>query len=105
MLIVGEYCEAYRRHNPHGFRHNLAHGGQSQPLKLDAKTLAFCEAVMQRGQFPYAHLDLMLFENGTCYLSEIALNGGTKGSRIRRKALDQKKEALLEDLARADHKK
>ncbi len=99
VLIVGNYHEAYKRCNPHSFRHNLAQGGQSKPFALDDKTLALCRAVMQRGRFPYAHLDLMHFENGSCYLSEIALNGGIKGSRIQRKALDQKKKALLEALA------
>jgi ribosomal protein S6--L-glutamate ligase len=55
---------------------------------------------MQRGKFPFAHIDLMLLESGECYLSEIALNGGVKGARISREALDQKKQALLEQLAR-----
>jgi ribosomal protein S6--L-glutamate ligase len=54
---------------------------------------------MQRGKFPYAHLDLMVFENDACYLSEIALNGGIKGARISREELDQKKMAVLEKLA------
>jgi ribosomal protein S6--L-glutamate ligase len=54
---------------------------------------------MQRGKFPFAHIDLMLTESGECYLSEIALNGGVKGARIRRETLDQKKMALLEKLA------
>jgi ribosomal protein S6--L-glutamate ligase len=54
---------------------------------------------MQRGRFPFAHLDLMILENGGCYLSEIALNGGIKGARIGREELDQKKKALLEKLA------
>jgi hypothetical protein len=40
----------------------------------------------------------MLTEKGECYLSEIALNGGVKGARISREALDQKKMALLEKL-------
>ena len=55
---------------------------------------------MQRGRFPFAHLDLMIFENGECYLSEITLNGGIKGARIGRQELEQKKKTLLEKLAR-----
>jgi hypothetical protein len=54
---------------------------------------------MQRGKFPFAHLDLMILESGKCHLSEIALNGGIKGARIDRQELDQKKQALLEKLA------
>ena len=55
---------------------------------------------MQRGKFPFAHIDLMLLESGECYLAEIALNGGVKGARINREALDQKKNALLKRLAK-----
>jgi hypothetical protein len=42
----------------------------------------------------------MVLENGACYLSEIALNGGVKGARISRQELDQKKMAVLENLAK-----
>ena len=41
----------------------------------------------------------MILENGGCYLSEIALNGGIKGARIGREELDQEKKTLLEKLA------
>jgi ribosomal protein S6--L-glutamate ligase len=54
---------------------------------------------MKRAKFPYAHIDLMVINPGECYLSEIALNGGTKGARIGRKDLECKKQALLESLA------
>jgi ribosomal protein S6--L-glutamate ligase len=53
---------------------------------------------MQRGKFPYAHIDLLAMNSGEYYLSEIALNGGTRGARIKRKALDHKKQAVLESL-------
>ena len=67
---------------------------------MNAKMEAVCRAAMQRGKFPFAHIDLMLLENNECYLSEIALNGGIKGARISREALDQKKKAVLEKLAK-----
>ena len=38
-------------------------------------------------------------ESGEVFLSEISINGGTKGARIGRNELDQKKQTLLEDLA------
>lgn len=98
-IIVGDYVEAYTRQNPHNFRVNITLGGTSSVYDLDAHQEAFCRAVMQRGKFPFAHLDLMVLENDKCYLSEIALNGGIKGAQIGREELDQKKMALLEKLA------
>ena len=99
VIIVADYIEAYSRYNPHNFRVNLSSGGTESACLLDAETEAFCRSAMQRGKFPFAHIDLMLTESGECYLSEIALNGGIKGARISRKMLDQKKKALLEKLA------
>lgn len=99
VIIVGDYVEAYSRYNPHNFRVNITLGGTGSPLELDEKMEAFCRAAMQRGKFPFAHLDLMLLENDECYLSEISLNGGIKGARISRESLDQKKNAVLEKLA------
>ena len=61
--------------------------------------LNFCRKAMERGKFPYAHLDIHITDDGTYYLSEITLNGGTKGAKIRRKELDQKKQDVLEHLA------
>ena len=100
VIIVGDYVEAYTRSNLYNFRVNLSFGGTGSPYKLDQKKEAFCRSAMQRGRFPYAHLDLMIFENGEFYLSEITLNGGVKGARIGRQELDQKKKELLEKLAR-----
>lgn len=98
-IIVGDYVESYTRSNPHNFRVNISSGGTATPCALDQKKEAVCRSIMQRGRFPFAHLDLMLLKNGECYLSEIALNGGIKGARIGRQELDQKKMALLEELA------
>jgi ribosomal protein S6--L-glutamate ligase len=100
VIIVEDYVEAYSRFNPHNFRVNITLGGTGSPIDLDAKKEAFCRSAMQRGKFPFAHLDLMLLESGDWYLSEIALNGGIKGARIGREELAEKKQALLEKLAR-----
>ncbi|MGD8944525.1 MAG: hypothetical protein PVG59_07240 [Desulfobacterales bacterium] len=102
IIIVEDYVEAYTRHNPHNFRVNITLGGTSSVYALSAQQEEFCRAVMQRGKFPYAHLDLMVLKNDACYLSEIALNGGIRGARISRQELDQKKMAVLENLAKKD---
>ena len=78
---------------------NISSGGQSFPYELDKNKEAFCRKVMERGKFPYAHLDLHILEDGTCYLSEIALDGGVKGAEINRTLLDHKKKEMLEELA------
>jgi ribosomal protein S6--L-glutamate ligase len=103
-IVVGDYVEAYTRYNPHNFRVNITLGGIGSPIEMDEKIEAFCRSVMQRGKFPFAHIDLMLLENNECYLCEIALNGGVKGARISREVLDQKKEALLEQLVQEAEK-
>ena len=103
-IIVGDYVEAYTRYNPHNFRANITLGAIGSPIEMDEKMEAFCRSVMQRGKFPFAHIDLMLLENNECYVSEIALNGGVKGARISREVLDQKKEALLEQLVQEAEK-
>jgi ribosomal protein S6--L-glutamate ligase len=100
VLIVGDYSEAYARHNPHNFRVNISSGGSSAVFYLDDKVQQFCRDVMKRAKFPYAHIDLQVTENGDCFLSEIALNGGTKGARITRRELDDRKNDVLENLAR-----
>ena len=99
VIIAGDYVEAYIRHNPYNFRVNLSAGGESRACRLDAAKEKFCRAVMERGKFPYAHLDLLVSKDDKYYLSEIALNGGTKGARISRQELDRKKQAVLESLA------
>jgi len=52
--------------------------------------LNFCCKAMERGKFPYAHLDIQITDDGVYYLSEIALNGGTKGAKIRRRELKKR---------------
>lgn len=99
VIIVGNYVESYVRQNPNNFRVNLSAGGESHPYELDTDLEKFCRSAMARGKFPFAHIDLLNLDNGEHYVSEIALNGGTKGARISRKELDQKKQKLLERLA------
>jgi ribosomal protein S6--L-glutamate ligase len=98
-IIAGGYVDAYIRENLHNFRMNLTAGGTSRPYDLGKDQLALCREVMERGKFPYAHIDLLVTEKGKSYLSEIALNGGMKGARINREDLDALKRDLLEKMA------
>jgi len=99
VIIAGEYTEAYVRYNPDNFRMNISSGGKSYPYDLNKEQVDFCLMAMERGKFPYAHLDLHIMKNGKNYLSEISLNGGIKGAGISRKELDKKKKSMLEELA------
>ncbi len=64
VIILGDlYCEAYLRENPKNFRKNLFFGGEAKYYKLSEKEVAFCKRVMERGGFPYAHLDLAYVDN------------------------------------------
>jgi glutathione synthase/RimK-type ligase-like ATP-grasp enzyme len=99
VIIAGDYTEAYVRHNPDNFRMNISMGGKNYPYEMNPDLLNFCHKAMARGKFPYAHLDIQITDDGTYYLSEIALNGGIKGAKIRREKLDKKKQEVLERLA------
>lgn len=99
VILVGEFCEAYRRINPHGFRMNLAAGGQSKPFALSADQQVICRRILERSRMPYAHIDLMITPDGCCYLSEIRLNGGIHGARISRGSLEAIKDKYLDKLA------
>lgn len=98
VIIAGDHCEAYSRENPHNFRMNLTAGGKSRPYTLSGDQLVLCRQIMERGRFPYAHIDILVGEDGRNYLSEIALNGGMKGARISREGLDAIKADILENL-------
>ncbi|MCD4787780.1 MAG: hypothetical protein K8R09_06135, partial [Desulfobacterales bacterium] len=69
------------------------------PHMLKKEEKDFCYDILKRSRFPFAHIDLMITQNGSHYLTEIALNGGIKGANISRKELDMKKQDLLERLA------
>ena len=101
VIIAGDYQEAYVRKNEHNFRMNLTVGGTSRPHNLAEEHLALCRRVMERGKFPYVHMDLLIDEQGQAYVSEAALNGGMKGARIARSDLDALKTAILEKMAGA----
>ena len=101
VIIVGDYTEAYARNNLHGFRQNLAAGGESRPYSLNQTQVTLCRKIMTRGRMPYAHIDLMITDSGDTYLTEISLNGGIKGARISRSDLEQLKQEQLTALAEA----
>lgn len=83
VIILGEfYMEAYERVNPYNFRKNLFLGGEAKVYSLREKEVEFCRKVMERGGFPYAHLDLIYIDDEGPYLSEISLKGGIKGAKI-----------------------
>jgi ribosomal protein S6--L-glutamate ligase len=83
VIILGEYyMEAYERINPYNFRKNLFLGGKAKSYQLNEKEIEFCKKVMERGNFPYAHLDLIYTGEEGPYLSEISLKGGIKGAKI-----------------------
>jgi len=85
ILLGNYYLEAYERKNALNFRNNLHFGGVSQPFRPSTKMEKFCHRVMQRGQFPYAHLDLLLSPNGDFFLNEINLHGGMRGAALEKK--------------------
>lgn len=82
VIIIGAYCEAYERSNPFNFRQNLHCGGVATPYSLSGRQMAFCLEVMERGAFPYAHLDLILMPDDGLHLLEINLRGGLRGAKI-----------------------
>ena len=96
VIILANYIESYERINPYNFRQNLHCGGKAVPFDLSDVQRDFCREVMQRGAFPYAHLDLMLLYNGQCQLTEINLRGGLKGARISGEDYRKKIEAIHE---------
>jgi ribosomal protein S6--L-glutamate ligase len=103
VIILDDHLEAYERSNPYNFRNNLHCGGKSTPYSLPDKQVQFCRKVMQRGAFPYAHLDLMLTQDGAHHLMEINLRGGLKGARISGKTYQEKVKVLHEKLLEELH--
>lgn len=82
VIILGDYIEAYWRKNINNIRNNISRGGKSGIYNLSEKELALCKEIMKRGQFPYAHIDLMITDKNELFFSEIALRGGIKGAQI-----------------------
>lgn len=106
VIILGNYIEAYERSNPYNFRKNLHCGGESTPCEISKEELRLCKEVMERGRFPYCHIDLMLLSTGKYYLTEINLRGGLRGAKISGKEyltkLDELHEALLNKLHKSN---
>ena len=98
VVLLGGYTEAYRRHNPHNFRNNLHHGGESKPCQLSEEQIKLCRQVMERGQFPYGHLDIMLTNEGKSFLGEINLRGGIRGAQITPAEYQARVDAIHEKL-------
>ena len=98
VVALGDYIEAYWRHNPHNFRNNLHHGGQSKPCKLSAEQIKLCRQVMARGLFPYGHLDIVLTKEGKSYLGEVNLRGGIHGAQISPEEYQLKVDAIHQQL-------
>ena len=98
VVLLGDYIEAYRRHNPHNFRNNLHHGGESKPCQLSDEQIKLCRQVMERGQFPYGHLDIMLTKKGKSYLGEINLRGGIRGAQITPAEYQARVDAIHQEL-------
>jgi len=82
IIFLNDYIEAYERNNPDNFRNNLHCGGEANPFLLNEKQLDLCRKVMNRGSFPYGHLDMMITEKAETYLAEINLRGGIRGAAI-----------------------
>jgi len=103
VISIETYVEAYARQSLYNFRSNISTGGTSRPFALAKDGKKLCREVMKRGKFPYAHIDLLVIDSGEYYLSEISLNGGTRGAKITQKALDQKKQGVIENLIENIH--
>lgn len=98
VVILGEYYEAYERKNPCNFRQNLHCGGEAIPCSLSDRQLTFCKEVMERGGFPYAHLDLMITPDNDCRLGEINLRGGLRGAILSGPEYQKRIEAIHQSL-------
>ena len=97
VWIGDKHREAYWRKNPGGFRNNLHFGGLSGKYQLSHEEESICRGVMERGHFPYAHVDLLRTEAGECLFSEISLFGGLKGAAIDVRQCAAEKEAVEKD--------
>jgi ribosomal protein S6--L-glutamate ligase len=82
VVLLDDVVEAYERHNPKNFRHNLHCGGVSRPWPLTEKQRQLCLRVMRRADFPYAHIDFLVSATGETWLTEINLRGGLKGASL-----------------------
>lgn len=98
VIILDDYMEVYERIRSGSFRHNLHCGGSPQPSKLSSQQYQLCQKIMEQGTFPYAHLDLMVADDGTTYFTEINLRGGLRGAQIDSSAYREKINRIHSDL-------
>lgn len=96
VIMIGDYIEAYERRNRYNFRQNLSFGGKASPYTLSQVQIDLCKMVMEKGKFPYAHIDLLITEDERNYLSEISLHGNLHGARITREEYLKKIGSLTE---------
>lgn len=90
VIVLDDYWEAYERYNPENFRNNLHCGGTAKPVKLTAEQRQLCSRIMSSIDFCYAHLDLLVTEEGKSFLGEINLRGGLRGATITAEEYRQK---------------
>ncbi len=102
ILLGNYYLEAYWRENPWSFRNNLHFGGESGPVTLSADQEKMCRKITERGKFPYAHIDLLLAQDGRCFMSEISLRGGIRGAAISPASYREIIKRIHEDFLEAD---
>jgi len=98
VVVLGDYMEAYRRHNPNNFRHNLHCGGMSATCELNDEQIKLGREIMDRAQFPYAHIDLLIAPSGATWLNEINLRGGLRGAKISQQDYVRAVETIHDDL-------
>ena len=96
IILLGDYLEVYERVSSGSFRHNLHCGGTARAAALTETQLELCKKIMEQGAFPYAHLDLMVTDDGTTYFTEINLRGGIKGAQITSSEYRSRIEAIQE---------
>ncbi len=96
VVIIDDHAEAYERSNPYSYRKNLAQCGTASPVQMDSKLMDFCNGIMQRGDFPYALLDILQSPKGELCLAEISLMGGLSGSSIGHEGFLKRKKILQE---------
>jgi ribosomal protein S6--L-glutamate ligase len=94
VVYLDDYSEAYWRHNPYSFRNNLHHGGKSEPCEISGEQAELCKRVMERGHFPYAHIDILVTGEGKSFLAEVNLKGGIQGAKISPEEYQKKVEAI-----------
>ncbi len=102
VVVLGEYVEAYYRDNSSNFRNNLHCGGRFQACNLSRKQWEICRDVMGRGDFPYAHIDLMVTAEGETFFTEINLRGGIRGAVITSAKYQRRVQQIHEDFIKKE---